>query len=86
MIWTDPPYGYENASGRDFLARRKHIMENGNATTLKLIANDDKELARALIDMILKILVSTHVHLVAAVIFELILVAILTWRLFFGTD
>jgi len=32
----------------------------------------------------LKILVSTHVHLVTAVIFGFILIAILTWRLFFG--
>jgi len=54
MIWTDPPYGYENASGRDFLARRKHIMEDGDATTLKPIANDDMESARSLIDMMLR--------------------------------
>jgi len=32
----------------------------------------------------LKILVSTHVHLVTAVIFGFFLVLILMWRLFFG--
>jgi len=34
----------------------------------------------------LKILVSTHAHLVAAVIFGFVLVVILTWRLLFGID
>jgi len=34
----------------------------------------------------LKILVSTHVHLVTAVIFGFIVVLILTWRLLFGSN
>jgi len=31
MIWTDPPYGYENAAKGDFLDRREHIMKKGGA-------------------------------------------------------
>jgi len=53
MIWPDPPYGYENVGERDFLSRRAHIMDDGNATELKSIAGDDKESARTLTDMML---------------------------------
>jgi len=54
MIWTDPPYGYENAAKGDFLERRQHIMKKGGASKLKPIANDDAESARALIEMMLR--------------------------------
>jgi len=54
MIWTDPPYSYNNADRRDFLSRREYIMEDDAATKLKPIANNDAESARALIDMMLR--------------------------------
>jgi len=54
MIWTDPPYGYENTGRRDLLARREHIMSDQKATQLKPIVNDDTASARSLVDMMLR--------------------------------
>jgi len=45
----------------------------------------DKHLKECFVED-LKILVSTHVHLVTAVIFGFVVVLILMWRLFFGAD
>jgi len=54
MLWTDPPYGYENAAKGDFLHRREHIMKKGGAGKVKPIANDDAESARGLVEMMLR--------------------------------
>lgn len=52
MIWTDPPYGHNNADG-DFLAARHEIMKGGGKTAAVAIAHDDADGMRAVVDAML---------------------------------
>jgi site-specific DNA-methyltransferase (adenine-specific) len=56
MLWTDPPYGHDNANG-DWLSRRHEIMGDGKATTHVAIANDSPELMREVVDAMLTLVV-----------------------------
>lgn len=49
MVWTDPPYGHDNANG-DFLSRRGEILGDGRDTASEPIANDDMASMRAVVD------------------------------------
>lgn len=48
MIWTDPPYGHNNADG-DLLSARSQIMRDGRATAAIAIANDGADEMRAVV-------------------------------------
>ena len=48
MIWTDPPYGNNNADG-DFLSNIGKILGNDSVTTQEPIANDDPESMRSVV-------------------------------------
>jgi site-specific DNA-methyltransferase (adenine-specific) len=49
MVWTDPPYGHNNASA-DFLSRRGDILGDWLATKAEQIANDDANSMREVVD------------------------------------
>ena len=52
MIWTDPPYGHNNADG-DWLSRRDEIMGDGRGSAATAIANDSAETMRSEVDAML---------------------------------
>ena len=53
MVWTDPPYGHDNASG-DFLSRRGDILGDGIATKAMPIANDGADTMLEIVDFMLR--------------------------------